>query len=392
MRQGDSFWYYSQLFRIPLPLIIDSNPEVNPNALQVGQIVRIPGYYINFYYIQPGDTFWTITQRNGFPVDAAVLINPTVNPASLQIGQRINIPVRVENLIVRGKRSYSYEAMIQDILQLLEIYPFMRQRVFGSSVMGKDLIELTIGNGARRVHLNGSFHAHEWITTPILMQTLNEYLLAITNQSSIRGLDMLLFYQAVTLSLVPMVNPDGVNLVVNGLPEEEPYRSNVLDINRRSTDFSGWKANIRGVDLNNQYPALWELESEIKPKRPAPRDFPGYAPLTEPEAIAMANLTATGNFHRVLAYHTQGKVIYWGFQGLEPPEALTIVNEFQRVSGYLPIQYVQSYAGYKDWFIQEWRRPGYTIELGRGVNPLPIGQFDEIYEENLGIFLASLYM
>lgn len=146
------------------------------------------------------------------------------------------------------------------------------------------------------------------------------------------------------------------------------------------------------MDLNNQYPALWQREANVKPKQPAPRDFPGYAPLTEPEAIAMAGLVERGNFSRVLAYHTQGKVIYWGFEGLEPPASETLVNEFSRVSGYQSVRYVLSYAGFKDWFIQEWRRPGFTIELGRGVNPLPLSQFDEMYEENLGIFLASLYM
>lgn len=165
-----------------------------------------------------------------------------------------------------------------------------------------------------------------------------------------------------------------------------------MEINAGSTDFSGWKANIRGVDLNNQYPALWDVEAEQKTSQPAPGDFPGYQPLTEPESIAMANLTRESNFDRVLAYHTQGKVIFWGYQGLEPAESQTIVNEFARVSGFRPIRYVESFAGYKDWFIQEWRRPGFTIELGRGVNPLPLTQFDEMYQENLGIFLASLYM
>jgi g-D-glutamyl-meso-diaminopimelate peptidase len=84
--------------------------------------------------------------------------------------------------------------------------------------------------------------------------------------------------------------------------------------------------------------------------------------------------------------------MYWGFENLEPPESEVLVNEFARVSGYEPVKTIESYAGYKDWFIQDWRRPGFTIELGTGTNPLPLTQFDEIYEEVLGIFLAGLYM
>ncbi|WP_096201697.1 M14 family metallopeptidase [Bacillus sp. FJAT-45350] len=391
VRQGDSFWYYSQLFQVPVTLIVDSNPDVNPNALQIGQVVSIPGHFISFYQVQPGESFWRIANERGISVDALMAVNPTVSPYALQIGQQINIPVRVVNPIVVGKRAYSYSDMVREINQLTEIYPFITTRIIGNSVMGKDLIELQIGRGNKRVHMNGSFHAHEWITTPILMQTLNEYLLSLTNQGSIRGLFMPPYYDSVTLSIVPMVNPDGVDLLVEGLPEE-PYRSTVLAINDGSTDFSDWKANIRGVDLNNQYPALWEEEAERKPSSPAPRDFPGYAPLTEPEAVAMAELAEESGFDRVLAYHTQGSVIYWGFQGLEPPIAEDIVSEFARVSGYWPIRYVDSFAGYKDWIIQEWQIPAYTVELGRGVNPLPISQFDTIYQQNLGIFLASLYM
>lgn len=392
VRQGDNFWYYSQLFTIPLPLIVDSNPNVNPAGLQVGQIVRIPGYFVNFYTIQAGDTFWSVSNRLGFNFDMLQLLNPTLNPYTLQIGQRINVPVRVQTPIVRGKRSYDYATLRNEIGQLIEIYPFIKSRTIGNSVMGKDIVELQVGRGSKKVHMNGSFHAHEWITTAILMQTLNEYLLALTNMKSIRDIYLPPYYDAVLLSIVPMVNPDGVDLVINGAPQEEPFRSDVLAINRGSTNFSGWKANIRGVDLNNQYPALWDVESARKPSQPARRDFPGFRPLSEPEAIAMANLTREENFDRVLAYHTQGKVIFWGFQRMEPPEAETIVNEFTRVSGFRAIRYVDSFAGYKDWFIQEWRKPGYTVELGRGINPLPISQFDEIYQDNLGIFLASLYM
>ena len=320
------------------------------------------------------------------------LINPGVDPNRLQVGQIVKVPVRITWRLVEGEREYDYEALVTDIRRLLTVYPFLRQQSIGDSVMQKAIPEIRVGIGTKRVHANGSFHANEWLTTPLLMTFLNDYLLALTNQTAIRGLFMQPLYNSTTLSIVPMVNPDGVNLVINGPPDEEPYRSLVLEINNGSRNFSGWKANIRGVDLNNQFPAGWEIEKARKPTEPSPRDYPGERPLSEPETIAMAQLTRQRDFHRVLAFHSQGEVIFWGFEGYEPPESETIVNEFARVSGYRPIRYVDSYAGYKDWFIQEWRRPGFTVEVGMGVNPLPIAQFPEIYEENLGILLASLYM
>jgi len=392
IRQGDTVWFYSQLFQIPFNLLSDSNPNLALEGLKIGQLVRIPGYRVESYTVKKGDVLWRIAQKKGVSVYAILLVNPNLNPDALKVNQQIRIPVRVVKPIVRGKRTYDYAALQDDLAQLVTLYPFITRRQIGDSVMGKKIDEIRIGRGTKKVHLNASFHANEWITTPVLMQTLNTYLLALTNNAAIRGLTVSSYYNDVSLSVVPMVNPDGVDLVIHGAPSEEPYRRNVRAINQENLDFSDWKANIRGVDLNNQYPALWEREAVENVKQPAPRDFPGYRPLSEPESIALAELTRTGDFDRVLAYHTQGEVIYWGFQGLEPPQSRVLVNEFARVSGYQPIQYVQSWAGYKDWFIQQWRRPGFTVELGKGTSPLPVSQFDEIYEENLGIFLASLYM
>ncbi|MGO4887158.1 M14 family metallopeptidase [Anaerobacillus sp. MEB173] len=392
VRQGDTLWYYSQLFSLPFRLVLDSNRDLNQNQLFVGQQVNIPGYWLLTYSIRRGDTLWGIARNRGIPLDALLLLNQAVKPNALYIGQSIVIPERVTTAIVNGRQAYDYRTMMRDLGTLIEIYPFMVYESIGNSVIGKEIPEVRIGSGNKRVHLNGSFHAHEWITTPILMKTLNEYLLSLTNGTNIRGLVMSPYYEDVTLSMVPMVNPDCVDLVLHGASVAGPYENDVLSINAGVENFSNWKANIRGVDLNNQYPALWEIEARRKEQCPAPRDYPGSAPLTEPEAVAMADLTQRRNFHRVLAYHTQGKVIFWGYQGLEPPESKIIVNEFSRVSGYREVQYTDSFAGYKDWFIQEWRRPGFTVELGRGVNPLPLSQFDEMYEENLGIFLASLYL
>lgn len=391
VRQGDSFWYFSQVFKMPLQLIIDSNRNVNPQVLMVGQRIQIPGFVTVNYQIKQGDTLWSIARSRNLPVDTLFLVNPELNPNSLQVGQTIRVPQRVTSPLVNGKQNYDYTIMMNDIRRLQSVYPFLQTPSIGDSVLGREIPEILIGNGTKRVHYNGSFHANEWITTPIIMTFLNDYLLSLTNQQQIRGISTPSLYQQTLLSIVPMVNPDGVDLVLHGPPENEPWHSQVIEWNNGSLDFSGWKANIRGVDLNDQFPAKWELERERNPKEPGPRDYGGEKPLSEPEAIAMADLTKNMDFARVLAFHTQGKVIYWGFENLEPPENEILAQEFGRVSGYEPVQTTNSYAGYKDWFIQDWRRPGFTVELGMGVNPLPLSQFDEIYQEVLGIFLSGLY-
>lgn len=391
VRSGDTFWYYSRLFLVPMDLIIDSNPNMNVADLTVGQTVRIPGFQTENYTIKKGDTFWKLAGKRNISVDALLLLNQDVHPNQLNVGASILLPRRVTSPVVYGKKAYDFSSLTTDLNELKEIYPFIKIKTIGNSVLGKPIQEIRLGRGKKKVHFDGSFHANEWITTPILMALLNSFLLSLTNGYSIHGVSTLPLYNWVGLSIVPMVNPDGVNLVINGPPEE--VRGQVLEINKGSANFSGWKANIRGVDLNNQFPAKWEVDkAREKEKEPAPRDYMGSAPLTEPEAIAMANLARNRNFDRVLAFHTQGEEFYWGFDGLEPPESHVLASEFERVSGYQSVQYIDSYSGYKDWFIQEFRKPGFTVELGRGVNPLPLSQFDDIYEKVLGIFLAALYM
>ena len=84
-------------------------------------------------------------------------------------------------------------------------------------------------------------------------------------------------------------------------------------------------------------------------------------------------------------------MIYWQFQDYEVPGARELGERFAQISGYsleeTPFQ--SAFAGYKDWFIKFFRRPGYTIEVGAGENPLPIAQFDEIYRDNLGILTTA---
>ncbi len=158
---------------------------------------------------------------------------------------------------------------------------------------------------------------------------------------------------------------------------------------------TGWKANFNGVDLNLQFPAEWEMAKKIKYNLgftgPAPRDFVGYGPLTEPEALAVHNFALSYDFKLVISYHTQGKEIYWQFEDFNPHNSFEIGTKFANSSGYTLANtpYASSFAGFKDWFIQDFNKPGYTIEAGIGQNPLPISQFDQIYKDNIGILILG---
>ncbi len=286
------------------------------------------------------------------------------------------------------------------ILDLVAAYPFLRTEVIGTSAFQRPIRTLVMGSGPRKVIYSASHHANEWITTLVLLQFAQELAQAFANGGNIYGIPARLLLESATIYLVPLVDPDGVDLVTGAIqPGSISYEAaRRLADNYPDIPFpNGWKANLLGVDLNLNYPAGWLMAREIKFSQgftqPGPRDYVGRAPLGQLESRALAGYTRYIDPDLVLAYHSQGKEIYWQFGGFFVPGAQALGELFAQVSGYTLAQpgFASSFAGYKDWFIQDFRRPGYTIEVGQGENPLPLSQFDEIYRDNLGILtLAAL--
>lgn len=295
------------------------------------------------------------------------------------------------NRIVDKVKDYSYDQMQEHLQKLTEAFPFLEVISIGQSVCGKEIPAVKIGNGPKEIHYNAAFHANEWITTPLLMTFMEDIASALVQGNEIRGKNIQHIIQNTSLWLVPMVNPDGVNLAVKGLQPDHPYYSELLEWNKGSHNFDNWKANARGVDLNDQFPAYWEVERDRRAvEQPGERDYTGTAPLTEPEAAAMARFTREHEFELVVALHTQGQEIYWNYRDMEPLRSVVIADIFAEASGYKSVMLTGSDAGYKDWFIQEFGRPGFTVEVGLGTNPLPIEHFARLYDEVLGILLEGL--
>lgn len=364
------------------------------NAVWERVIPYLKGY--QRYTIRRGDTLSEIAERFQSEVSLIETANPGIDALKLELGTVLYIPYRFP--LVSETVAYSSELNSYIIEGLAVRYPFMVSGSIGESVMGKRIPYLQLGVGDTQVFYNASFHANEWITTPVLLRFAEEYGQAMAADGDLYGVSASMLYQTYTLYLVPMVNPDGVDLV-NGVLGNQGYYQQAAEIAADYPDIpfpSGWKANIEGVDLNLQFPAGWENAREIKYEQgyvsPAPRDYVGIAPLTAIESVNVYQFTRTHNFKLILAYHTQGEVIYWKYLDYEPEQSREIAQYFSEVSGYAieETPYASGYAGYKDWFIMEYNRPGYTIEAGAGQNPLPMSQFRGIYEDNKGILLGGM--
>ncbi|MBE6924572.1 MAG: gamma-D-glutamyl-meso-diaminopimelate peptidase [Ruminococcaceae bacterium] len=299
--------------------------------------------------------------------------------------------------IVNTDIPISSERCQQMIRSITETYPFCRSETLTETAFGRPVQTLVIGNGPRKVLYTAAHHANEWITALVLLKFGEQLAQAIAEGTSIGGMDARAIGESATIYMVPLVNPDGVDLVTGVIAEGSLQYETARTFGAYYPQIpfpEGWKANLLGVDLNLQYPAGWLQAREIKFSqgytRPGPRDFVGRAPLSQMESRALAGYTEVIDPALVLAYHSQGEVIYWQF-GEPVPGARALGQRFAEASGYelADTPYESGFAGYKDWFIQTFRRPGYTIEVGMGENPLPLSQFDEIYKDNLGILTIA---
>ena len=300
--------------------------------------------------------------------------------------------------IVNTRVPMTWQLCWDTIRKLGEKYPFIRREVLTQTDGGRNVEVMAVGRGDRQVIFSGAHHANEWITATLLLKFAEELAEAMATGGKLYGIPGDIFDRYATVHIVPMVDPDGVDLVTGAIrPGTEAYgAAEKLAANYPRIPFpEGWKANLNGVDLNLQYPAGWLQARQIKfglgYTRPGPRDYVGRSPLDQKESAALAEYTARVDPALVLAYHTQGEVIYWQFRDHFVPGARELAEEFARLSGYTPEDTPEesAYAGYKDWFIKYFRRPGFTVEVGKGENPLPLSQFDRIYRENLGILTTG---
>lgn len=354
-----------------------------------------PYFTGNYYYtVREGDTLSSISSKSNTNLKMLLAANDLSDPDNLFVGQKILIPF--SEFVVPTTLRFSSDVMNILLGSLAARYPFLSFSSIGKSVLGKDLVSLRLGRGEKVVSYNASHHANEWITSLLLVKFVEMFCHALVTERRLGVYDPREVFDSASIYIVPMVDPDGVNLVTGQIPAGSTLYENAEKLNTFGLPFpEGWKANIAGTDLNLNYPAGWEEARRIKFAQgftsPAPRDFVGDYPLSAPESRAMAQFTKNLSPRLILAYHSQGEIIYWKFADYDPPRSFEIAQRFSAVSGYSVETTPENsgYAGYKDWFIQENNLPGYTIEVGRGASPLPLEQFPKIFSDNLGILMLA---
>lgn len=277
---------------------------------------------------------------------------------------------------VQTAGTYTYDEMIGDINELCATYPgIVSVKNIGTSASGRAIPCVILGNSeaSECFMVQSSIHAREYLATQMTMYMIEYY--ASNSQTFSDMLTNSCFY------IVPMANPDGVTITqtVNQL----------------------WKANGNGVDLNRNFPVGWaNLISEVN--IPCYMGFKGYAPLSEPESIALASLAAERNYTAYISYHQQGNVIYYDEPGNTPENSIRSTQLAMVVSGQngyrceslqVATGKTVQQGGFTDWVQIQFNKPAITVELGSSLPPAGQGQITGIINRNKNTWsaIAAMY-
>jgi g-D-glutamyl-meso-diaminopimelate peptidase len=302
----------------------------------------------------------------------------------------------VSNPTVSVVEKYSYESMVSDLEKLKSRYgSHLQVNVIGTSHDGRNIYEAILGNpnAGKHVLIHAGIHAREYMTPLLVMKQL-EYGLEFYDRGSYDGQPLSGILQQVAVHFVPMVNPDGISLSQFGLEAirseqlrqeiQQCYASDVA-LGRTSAAFDRylmyWKANGRGVDLNQNFPAGWELI--VGTPSPSYASYKGTGTLSEPETQALANLVNSRKWSATVSYHSMGNIIYWDYEGNRVQQASGEITSLIEISTGYRAAGSSGRGGFKDWTqIKEDPIPGVTIETGSVACPLPLSEYADIWNRN----------
>ncbi|MBO5374171.1 MAG: hypothetical protein J6A54_01820, partial [Clostridia bacterium] len=281
---------------------------------------------------------------------------------------------------------YDYNALMSELFALSKENEIIKLSYIGNTIMSRPIPMITIGEhtAKKSVMYVGTHHALENICTSVLLRFIREYAISYQKRDRVCGINMETLYKMRKIYIIPMLNPDGVEYRLNGIDEQSPIYNRIMKITDGS--FEKWSSNARGVDLNHNYDAGFyeykKLECELGIEEGATK-YSGESPESEPEVSALTNLIRYNQdeLEGILTLHTQGEEIYYKSQGTCPKKSDFLARMISKMTGYKLAEAdgTASYGGLTDWFIKEFDKPSFTLECGKGENPLPISSASSIY-------------
>lgn len=253
---------------------------------------------------------------------------------------------------------------------------FKNAFIIGRSLLNRCIYCIPIGGGPLNVVFAAAFHSLEYLTAPALLNFAEEFT------------KMKEYHDKVSAFFIPMINPDGIDIAQHGIDPKNQLHQKLIRFTGIIDFQNQWQANAAGVDINHNFDANWQSIRE----NPSSTKYGGPFPESEPETRAISNFLRKCQPELFIAFHSQGKEIYYDFNGMENKRSKSIAEQIAEQCRYrvsTPIG-TAAFGGAKDWYIQEFSKPSFTIELGYGKNPLPVSDLSEMIRDTRIICLSAI--
>lgn len=214
------------------------------------------------------------------------------------------------NEIVKLDKKYSYNNLINDIEFLKYYYKKIKTGIIGETTLGRKIFFIKLGNGKEKILIKLTEKANESILSSCIMAIIEEIIIREKINELYKGYDIKEIFGRYTIYFVPMVNPDGVGLVL---------REKEILLNRKYKNIwkeyysilELWNNNIRGVDIENNYKKNWEHNSLKLFKKgniiPNNNTYPGMNYLSEKETINIEKFIKIFKIKKIITIKLEGK-------------------------------------------------------------------------------------
>lgn len=306
---------------------------------------------------------------------------------------RVDLAAFLHTNQIMPKKNISYNELVYQLQVFNKLYPEFTQLVtLGNTVEKRKIYAIRVGNGKKEILMDASMHAREHMTTNVLLEMIDQYAYHYVRNTKFSGYQVKSLLDSTSIWFVPMMNPDGVTLVQSGL-NAIANKALVSKINGKGS-LTRWKANIRGVDLNRNFEGGWA--DKVTTKAPFYKNYKGTRVFSEPESKSLRDFVKLHKFKSYISYHSSGNILYWfHFQGktaLKRDKALA--QQIGRVTGYglMAPLYQKGSGASTDWFIQNYKMPGITVEIApfAGEGPVPLSRWNDVWNRNKTIGLLSV--
>lgn len=219
--------------------------------------------------------------------------------------------------------------------------------VIGKSVKNAPIFALHFGKFDKpQILLSAATHAREYVSTTVGFEMI----------SSCK-------FENIGVWFVPVVNPDGVKIV--------------LEENKKM-----FKANANLVDINVNFDANWG-KGKSNVFVPNFENFVGPYPNSEIETRTLANFVKHLRPALVLNLHTKGEVIYYGdfLKGNNKGKDQALAKKLSNLTGFYAQKTSESFGGFSDFCEMKLNIPALTLELGNDslTHPIPLSQTQQLF-------------